>query len=120
MSSSPETSPAAEDGPGDEPAQLETAEDVIGNHETSTRLTEGGRIVELLEEERTGALTSVANGFSGKNYKTSQKSDEASEDGSVDQAPRRFGSPEGSILSNPGDSASVQAPLPLLHFKCFG
>jgi len=105
----------AEDGPGDEPAQLETAEEVIGNHETSAEPLEGGRVVELLEEERTGALTPIANGFSGKDYRTFQEPDEASEDGSVDQAPRRIESPSGSILSNPDDSPSVQVSYPLLQ-----
>jgi hypothetical protein len=105
----------AEDGPGDEPAQLETAEEVIGNHGTSAEPPEGGRVVELLEEERTGALTPIANGFSGKDYRTFQGPDEASEDGSVDQAPRRIESPSGSILSNPDDSPSVQVSYPLLH-----
>jgi hypothetical protein len=108
MSPSPEKSPVAEDGPGDEPAQLETAEEVIGNHEISAGLPEGGRIVELLEEERTGTITPAANGFGGKEYRTIQGPDEASEDGSVDQAPRRVESPSGSVLSNPDDSPSVQ------------
>jgi hypothetical protein len=111
MSSSPETSPVAEGGQGDEPAQLETAEEVIGNHETSGKPSDGGRIVELLEEERTGAITPITNGFSGKDYKAFQGPDEASEDGSVDQSPRRIDSPAGSVLSIPDDSPSVQVRL---------
>ena len=105
----------AEDGPGDEPAHLETAEEVIGNHETSAEPPEGGRIIELLEEERTGALTPITNGFSGKDYRTFQAPDEASEDGSVDHAPRRVESPSGSVLSNPDDSPSVQVSYRLLQ-----
>ena len=111
MSSSSETSPAAEDGPGDEPAQLETAEEVIGNHKTSVGPQEGGRIVGLLEEERTGALTPIAYGFGGKDYRTFQGLDEASEDGSIDQAPRRVESPSGSVHSNLDNSPSVQVLL---------
>jgi hypothetical protein len=107
----------AEDGSGDEPAQLETAEEVIGNHETSAEPPERGRIVELLEEERTSAVTPIANGFSGKDYRTFQRPDEASEDGSADQTPRRIESPSGSILSNPDDSPSVQVTYPLLQNK---
>jgi hypothetical protein len=100
----------AEDGLGDEPTQLETAEGVIGNHETSAEAPEGRRVVELLEEERTGALTPITNGFSGKDYRTFQAPDEASDDGSIDQAPCRVESPSGSVLSNPDDSLSVQVP----------
>jgi len=105
----------AEDGPGNEPAQLETAEEVIGNHEISAEPPEGGRVVELLEEERTGALTPIANGFSGKDYRTFQGPDEASDNGSVDQTPRRVDSPSGSVLSNPDDSPSVQVSCSLLQ-----
>lgn len=107
----------AEDGPGNEPAQLETAEEVIGNHGIFAGLPEGGRIVELLEEERTGTITPVANGFSGRDYKTIQGPDEASEDGSVDEAPRRVESPSGSVLSNPDDSPSVQVHTRLCKMK---
>jgi hypothetical protein len=88
--------------------QLETAEEVIGNHETSAEPQERDRIVELLEEERTGAITPIANGFSGKDYRTFQEPDEVSENGSVDPTPRRVESPSGSVLSNPDDSPSVQ------------
>jgi vacuolar protein sorting-associated protein 8 len=105
----------AEDGQGDEPANLDNAEEVIGNHEKSIGSPEGGRVVELLEEERAGAITPIANGFSGKDYRTFQGPDEASENGSVDQAPRRVESPSGSILSNPDDSPSVQVSLPHLQ-----
>jgi hypothetical protein len=95
----------AEDGQMDEPSQLESAEEVIGNHEATGEPSEGGRIVELLEEERTGAITPVTNGFSGKAF---QGPEDASEDGSVDQTPRRIDSPAGSVLSIPDDSPSVQ------------
>ena len=105
----------AEDGLGDKPVQLKTAEELIGNLEASVGSPEGARLVELLEEERTGALTPVANGFGGKDYRTFPAPDDASENGSVDQAPRRVESPSGSVLSNPDNSPSVQVLLPLLY-----
>jgi hypothetical protein len=108
MSSSPETSAVAEDGLGDEPAKLENAEETIGNYGSSVDMPGGRRIVELLEEERAGATTPIANGFGGKGYKDSRGLDEASEDGSIDQVPRQVDSPSGSVLSNPDDSPSVQ------------
>lgn len=101
----------AEDGQGGKPAQLETADEAIGNHETSVEPSDGGRIAELLEEERAGSITPVTNGFGGKNYRAFQGPDNASEDGSVDQAPHRVESPAGSVLSIPDDSPSVQVSL---------
>lgn len=97
-----------EDDVGDEPAQLENAEDGIGNHEKSVRAPEEERIVELLAEEMAGAPMSSSNGFSGMDYRNLQGHDEASEDGSVDQATPRVESPSGSLLSNPDGSPSVQ------------
>lgn len=98
----------AEDGLGDEPAKLKNAEEIIGNHEGSSGMPAGGRVVELLEEEMADTTTPVANGFRGKGYRNIQGQDEASDDGSVDETPRRAESPLGSVLSNPDDSPSVQ------------
>jgi hypothetical protein len=64
----------------------------------------GGRIVELLEEERGGASTPepVVNGIS--RFQRVPRTDDVSEDGSSD-FPARAGSPVESI---PDDSPSVQ------------
>jgi hypothetical protein len=59
----------------------------------------GGRIAELLQEERGGGFTP---------YRLVQQTSNESEDGSSEILPRRAESPIESILSNPDDSPSVQ------------
>lgn len=68
----------------------------------------GGRIVELLQEERGGALTPEPLGNVSHRYHDLQQADSLSEDGSLDALPRRAGSPIDSLLSIPDDSPSVQ------------
>lgn len=68
----------------------------------------GGRISELLQEERDeGTLTPQKLG-NGTNCKQPQDFENASEDGSVGAPPRRISSPIDSVLSIPDDSPSVQ------------
>ncbi len=68
----------------------------------------GGRISELLQEEREGASTPQPLGNGVNRYKAAQQPESASEDGSLDALPRRTGSPIDSLLSVPDDSPSVQ------------
>lgn len=68
----------------------------------------GGRISDLLQEEREGASTPQQLGNGVNRYKAMQQLDSASEDGSVNNVPRRSGSPIDSLLSIPDDSPSIQ------------
>lgn len=68
----------------------------------------GGRIAELLQEERGAAPTPQPLGNGTNRYKAAQQIDDTSEDGSVETLPRRRGSPIDSLLSIPDDSPSVQ------------
>jgi len=68
----------------------------------------GARIVELLQEERGGALTPNPLGNVPNRYHILQQTDNQSEDGSLDGLPRRAGSPIDSLLSHPDDSPSIQ------------
>jgi hypothetical protein len=77
------------------------------SNEDST-LLEGGRIVELLQEEGEVASTPPQVGNGINRYKVAQEIDSPSEDGSLDALPRRTGSPIDSLLSIPDDSPSVQ------------
>jgi hypothetical protein len=73
----------------------------------------GGRIVELLQEERDRALTPDHSGNGINPYKSIPHIDDVSEDGSSDILPRRAPSPLDSI---PDDSPSVQVfrtPIPM-------
>jgi hypothetical protein len=68
----------------------------------------GGRIAELLQEERQGASTPPQLGNGINPYKAFQQIESPSEDGSLDDLPRRSESPVDSMLSVPDDSPSVQ------------
>jgi hypothetical protein len=76
-----------------------------GGNEDSTHAA-GGRIAELLQEERDGGFTPLGNGTN--RYRLVQQTSNESEDGSSEILPRRPESPIESILSNPDDSPSVQ------------
>lgn len=67
-----------------------------------------GRIVELLQEELEDVTTPPPLGNGTNIFKTSKPIGNASEDGSVDAAPPRTGSPVDSMLSLPDDTPSVQ------------
>lgn len=71
-------------------------------------LPAGGRIVELLQEERDSASTPPQLGNGINHYKAVQQIDSPSEDRSPHALPRRTGSPIDSLLSVPDDSPSVQ------------
>lgn len=71
----------------------------------------GGRISELLQEEREGASTPQQLGNGVNRYKAVHQ-ESASEDGSLETLPRRTGSPIDSLLSVPDDSPSVQVSCP--------
>ncbi len=71
-------------------------------------LPAGGRIVELLQEERDSASTPPRLGNGINHYKNVKQIDSPSEYGSPDALPRRTGSPIDSLLSVPDDSPSVQ------------
>jgi hypothetical protein len=73
----------------------------------------GGRIAELLQEEREGASISQQLGNGVNRYKAVQQ-ETSSEDGSMETLPRRTGSPIDSLLSVPDDSPSVQVSCPTL------
>lgn len=68
----------------------------------------GGRILELLEEERDDAPTPEPLGNGINRYKKIPRVDDVSEDGSSDALPRR---PESPVDSIPDDSPSVQVAL---------
>jgi hypothetical protein len=68
----------------------------------------GGRIAELLQEEREGASTPPQLGNGINRYKAIQQMETPSEDGSLDPIPRRADSPVDSMLSIPDDSPSIQ------------
>lgn len=69
----------------------------------------GGRIAELLQEERDeGTLTPQKLGDGTNRYKQVQNAENVSEDGSFGAPPRRINSPIDSILSVPDDSPSAQ------------
>jgi hypothetical protein len=71
----------------------------------------GNRIVELLQEERGGALTPEPLGNVSNRYHDLQQTDGLSEDGSLDGFPQRAGSPVESFFSVPDDSPSVQVSI---------
>ena len=77
----------------------------------------GGRIAELLQEERGAAPTPQPLGNGTNPYKGAQQIDNGSEDGSVETLPRREASPIDSLLSIPDDSPSVQVIMPSSHEK---
>lgn len=68
----------------------------------------GGRIAELLQEERDEGILTPQKLGNGTKYKQPQDIENASEDGSVGVPPRRISSPIDSVLSIPDDSPSVQ------------
>jgi vacuolar protein sorting-associated protein 8 len=79
----------------------------------------GGRIAELLQEEREGASTPPQLGNGVNRYKAIRQIETHSEDGSLDALPRRADSPVDSMLSVPDDSPSVQvgqAETRLFHY----
>jgi vacuolar protein sorting-associated protein 8 len=78
------------------------------DEESNNGRREGGRIVELLQEEREGTSTPQKVGNGTKRYRAAQPVESASEDGSMDDVPRRAESPIESVLSIPDDSPSVQ------------
>ncbi len=87
-------------------------DEVNGNNRTpragseNGTLESGGRIAELLQEEREAPATPQPLGNGVNLYKVTQHLESLSEDGSV--LPSRTGSPIDSLLSIPDDSPSVQ------------
>ncbi|KAM0163295.1 hypothetical protein ACHAPG_001218 [Botrytis cinerea] len=71
----------------------------------------GGRIAELLQEERDEGILTPQKLGNGTKYKQPQDIENASEDGSVGAPPRRISSPIDSVLSIPDDSPSVQGSI---------
>lgn len=71
----------------------------------------GGRIAQLLQEEKGAAPTPQPLGNGTNRYKAAQQRDDGSEDGSVETLPHRKGSPADSVLSIPDDSPSVQGSV---------
>ena len=71
-----------------------------------------GRILEILEEEREAGPTplTIGNGNVTNRYHEIllEQGEEGSEDGSLNAAPARQGSPIDSLLSVPDDSPSLQ------------
>jgi len=98
---------------GAEEATL-NGDEINGRAHTPTQSTTrdgtipAGGIAELLQEERDAAPTPQQLGNGINHYKAVLQADDASEDGSLDAAPRRTGSPIDSLLSVPDDSPSVQ------------
>jgi hypothetical protein len=71
----------------------------------------GGRLADLLQEERENAITPEPLGNGINRYKAThdlESIEKISEDGSLDALPKRAGSPIDSMLSIPDDSPSVQ------------
>jgi hypothetical protein len=95
----------------DEP-ELPPTGDQGSSDEDTVRGDEGGHVADILEEERQAAGTPIGNGSIARRYRdiirANAGDDTASENGSVDAAPRRVGSPIDSLLSVPDDSPSVQ------------
>jgi hypothetical protein len=90
-------------------------DEINGNSHTPTQISNGngtpltgGRIAELLKEEREGATTPEPLGNGTNRYKATQDLEITSEDGSLDALPKRAASPIESMLSIPDDSPSVQ------------
>lgn len=106
-SSSVESDIAGKDGAGKEKIAVAGEEDVINSQEELEPTPEGGRIVELLQEEREAASTPVQNGFGGSGYKQVQE-DTASENGSLQATIRGVGSPAESFVSGPDETPSIQ------------
>lgn len=96
----------------DEP-ELSPHGDQSSSDEETVRGDDGGHVADILEEERQAAGTPVGNGTLAHRYRdiirANAETDTASDNGSVDAAPRRAGSPIDSLLSVPDDSPSVQA-----------
>jgi hypothetical protein len=110
MSSSVENDSGAEEETINGDVPVPAAEETPAIHKSNGNGSHpaGGRIVELLQEERDGASTPEQLGNGTNRYKFVQQLDNESEDGSSEALPRRAGSPLESILSNPDDSPSVQ------------
>lgn len=75
-------------------------------------------IVGLLDDEEreaSDASPAIENGIISNRYRQilRDQADDASEEGSVDAAPKRVGSPIDSLMSLPDDSPSVQASSPI-------
>jgi hypothetical protein len=69
----------------------------------------GGRVAELLQEEREeGMITPQRLGNGTNRFREVLNSDDISEDGSLGAPPRRVDSPIDSVLSNPDDTPSIQ------------
>lgn len=84
----------------------------LGTAENGAHTAGGGRIAELLKEERQNADTPEPLGNGTNLYKATQDVYVTSEDGSLDALPRRPASPIDSMLSLPDDSPSVQVSGP--------
>lgn len=83
-------------------------DNLADENEGSKRKPGEGRIVELLQEEREGTLTSQPLGNGTNRYRNTGALESPSEDGSLDAIPHRPASPRESLLSIPDDSPSVQ------------
>jgi len=72
----------------------------------------GGRIVEILAEERAGTSSPLAheNGINGRGYRNAQKNDDASAALFPEPISQRPASPMESEASFPDDTPSVQVP----------
>ncbi|KAM3069334.1 Vacuolar protein sorting-associated protein 8 [Clarireedia jacksonii] len=72
----------------------------------------GGRVAELLQEEREGGtITPQVLGNGTNRFREIQNSEDISEDGSLGAPPRRVDSPIDSVLSNPDDTPSIQGSI---------
>ncbi|PQE03317.1 hypothetical protein CJF30_00005546 [Rutstroemia sp. NJR-2017a BBW] len=72
----------------------------------------GGRVAELLQEEREeGMITPQRLGNGTNRFREVLNNDDISEDGSLGAPPRRVDSPIDSVLSNPDDTPSIQGSI---------
>ena len=108
-SSSADNDSGAEEDTINGDASPESHDDVVKNGNGNGNHPAGGRIVELLQEERGGASTTQQLGNGTNRFKAAQPVDDTSENSSSEALPYPPGSPAGSGLSIPDDSPSVQA-----------
>lgn len=101
------SSSSVENGSGAEEGAIGSGGDSTPTGENNGK-PDAGRIVELLEEVREAASTPEHLGNGKNQYKTVPQAKSPSEDGSLDNLPRRAGSPIDSLLSVPDESPSIQ------------
>lgn len=106
-SSSVESDTAGDDGTGKKILTMGDDDEAIQTQEEPDIMSEGTRIVELLQEEIDAASTPVENGFGGNIYKQTQEDNE-SESGSLQPTIRGPGSPAESLVSGIDETPSIQ------------